>query len=256
MSEHEQDDAVRTRKPRVAVVFGGRSSEHAISCATAGSVLRAIDPERYDVVPVGITREGRWVLESDDPDRLAITSRDRLPEVDPSRATVALAQQDSHSELVVHEPSAVPRTLGEVDAVFPLLHGPFGEDGTLQGLLEMAGVRYVGAGVLASAVGMDKHYMKLVLQAHGLPVLPYTVVTARAWERDRGAAMETVDSLGYPVFVKPCRGGSSIGISKVHGRDGLADAIEEAARSRSQSRRVITPYGSTGRPCACSTIFM
>src|SRR6188472_4162087 len=114
------------RKPRVAVVFGGRSSEHGISCATAGSVLRAIDPERYDVVPVGITREGRWVLESADPDRLTITSRDRLPEVDPSRATVALSQQDSHSEIVVHEPSAVPRTLGEVDAVFPLLHGPFG----------------------------------------------------------------------------------------------------------------------------------
>ena len=105
MSEHEQDDAVRTRKPRVAVVFGGRSSEHAISCATAGSVLRAIDPERYDVVPVGITREGRWVLESDDPERLAITSRDQLPEVDASRATVALAQQDSRSEIVVHEPA-------------------------------------------------------------------------------------------------------------------------------------------------------
>ena len=158
MSEDQQ-----TRKPRIAVVFGGRSSEHAVSCATAGSVLQAIDPERYDVVPVGITQDGRWVLESADPERLAITGGDKLPAVDGSRATVALAQQDSASELVVHEPSSVPRTLGEVDVVFPLLHGPWGEDGTLQGLLEMAGVRYVGSGVLASAVGMDKHYMKVCL---------------------------------------------------------------------------------------------
>ena len=218
MSEHEQDDAVRTRKPRVAVVFGGRSSEHAISCATAGSVLRAIDPERYDVVPVGITREGRWVLESDDPDRLAITAPDRLPEVDARPAPRSRwRQQDSRSEIVVHEPSAVPRTLGEVDVVFPLLHGPFGEDGTLQGLLEMADVRYVGAGVLASAVGMDKHYMKVVLAG----ARPAGAAVRRrhrpAWERTGERPCETVDALGYPVFVKPCRGGSSIGISKVHG---------------------------------------
>ncbi len=235
MREHRADrtpDAGvgQTRKPRVAVVFGGRSEEHAISCVTAGSVLRAIDPERYDVVPVGITHDGRWVLESGDPERLAITSADKLPEVDGSRAMVAIAQQDSASELVVHEPSAVPRTLGEVDVVFPLLHGPWGEDGTIQGLLEMAGVRYVGAGVLASAVGMDKHYMKVILQAHGLPVLPYTVITERDWRRDQPAAVETVDSLGYPVFVKPSRGGSSIGIGKVHSRDELDAAIAEAVR--------------------------
>ena len=175
-----------TRKPRVAVVFGGRSEEHAVSCATAGSVLNAIDPERYDVVPVGITHEGRWVLESSDPERLAITSADKLPEVDASRATVALASAERSSELVVHEPASVPRTLGEVDVVFPLLHGPWGEDGTIQGLLEMAGVRYVGAGVLASAVGMDKHYMKIVFQAQGLPVLPYAVITRRDWVRYPG----------------------------------------------------------------------
>jgi D-alanine-D-alanine ligase len=233
MSEHDEqagDEQVRTRKPRIAVVFGGRSSEHAVSCATAGSVLAAIDPQRYDVVPVGITHDGRWVLESDDPARLAITSADKLPEVDPTRATVSLASERDGSELVMHEPSAVPRKLGEVDVVFPLLHGPWGEDGTIQGLLEMAGVRYVGAGVLASAVGMDKHYMKVVLQAHGLPVLPYAVVTARGWENDRSACVETIDSLGYPVFVKPARGGSSLGISKVHDRDELDDAIEAARR--------------------------
>jgi D-alanine-D-alanine ligase len=225
----EQGEGVaRTRKPRIAVVFGGRSNEHSISCVTAGSVLPAIDRDRYDVVPVGITHDGRWVLEADDPTRLAITSAERLPEVDASGADVALRGGLDSSELVVHEPSAVPRTLGEVDAVFPLLHGPWGEDGTIQGLLEMAGVRYVGAGVLASAVGMDKHYMKIVLQAHGLPVLPYAVVTAHAWESDRAACVETVDSLGYPVFVKPARGGSSIGISKVSGRAGLENAVRQA----------------------------
>jgi D-alanine-D-alanine ligase len=234
MSEQEQGNhlvgGARTRKPRIAVLFGGRSSEHAISCVTAGSVLRAIDRDRYDVLPVGITQDGRWVLESDDVGRLAITSADKLPEVDASRETVSLSGELDASELVMQDRSSPPRTLGEVDVVFPLLHGPWGEDGTVQGLLEMAGVRYVGAGVLASAVGMDKHYMKIILQAHGLPVLPYAVVTAAAWEKDRAACVETVDSLGYPVFVKPARGGSSIGISKVHDRDGLAVAVHEAQR--------------------------
>jgi D-alanine-D-alanine ligase len=241
-----------TRKPRIAIVFGGRSNEHAISCATAGSVLKAIDPDRYDVVPVGIARDGRWVLESNDPERLAITSADKLPEVDPTGATVALSNESSGSELVVHEPSSVPRTLGEVDAVFPLLHGPWGEDGTIQGLLEMAGVRYVGAGVLASAVGMDKHYMKLIFQAQGLPVLPYVVISRRGWEDDRAACQESVDSLGYPVFVKPCRGGSSIGISKVHDRSGLDAAVEEARR---HDPKVLVEEASVGgREVECGVI--
>ncbi len=221
-------DTSRARKPRVAVVFGGRSGEHSVSCVTAGSVLRAIDTDRYDVTPIGIATDGRWVLESADPERLAIGPGGHLPHVDPGRASVALANTAGSSELVVHEPSAVPRTLGEVDVVFPLLHGPWGEDGTLQGLLEMAGVRYVGAGVLASAVGMDKQYMKLVLQGRGLPVLPYVVLGARAWKKDPTACQESVDALGYPVFVKPCRGGSSLGISKVHGPDELAQAVEAA----------------------------
>jgi D-alanine-D-alanine ligase len=247
MSEPQQ-----TRKPRIAVVFGGRSSEHAISCVTAGSVLQAIDPQRYDVVPVGITQDGRWVLESGDPERLAITSADKLPEVDGSRARVALANERETSELMVHEPSEVPHTLGEVDAVFPLLHGPWGEDGTIQGLLEMAGVRYVGAGVLASAVGMDKHYMKVVLQAHGLPVLPYTVITPRGWQSDPAACAESVDSLGYPVFVKPARGGSSIGISKVHDRDELADAVEEARRH--DPKVIVEVAAEGGREVECGVI--
>ena len=250
--QQAQTPGTPTRRPRIAVVFGGRSSEHSISCVTAGSVLAAIVPERYDVVPVGITREGRWVLESDDPARLAITSPEALPAVDGTRATVALAQQPGSSELVVHEPGAVPRTLGDVDAVFPLLHGPWGEDGTIQGLLEMAGVRYVGAGVLASAVGMDKHYMKVVLQAHGLPVLPYAVLTAKGWAADRAACTETVDSLGYPVFVKPARGGSSFGISKVHDRAGLSAAVEEAQRH--DPKVIVEVSAEGGREIECGVI--
>lgn len=197
------------RRTRVAVVFGGRSSEHAISCVTAGSVLRALDPERYDIVPIGIATDGRWVLESGDPDRLAIAGPDRLPAVDGDRT---------------------PATIGDVDVVFPLLHGPWGEDGTIQGMLEMAGVRYVGSGVLASAVGMDKAYLKVVLRAAGLPVLPSITVTVREWVADPAAVRQRVADLGYPVFVKPARGGSSIGIGKAHSADEVDAAVEGALR--------------------------
>lgn len=234
MSELERSpgtrDSGRTSgaKPRVAVVFGGQSSEHAVSCATAGSVLRALDRDKYDVVPIGITVDGRWVLERDEPERLVIQAG-RLPEVDEKGAPVVLAN-DTDKGLVCLDPATGPTALGHVDVVFPVLHGPFGEDGTLQGLLEMAGVRYVGAGVLASAVAMDKHYAKLVFQATGFPVVPYTVITPRAWETDRAACQEAVDSLGYPVFVKPARGGSSLGITKVSRRADLVEAVEEARR--------------------------
>src|SRR6476659_5071678 len=204
------------RKPRVAVVFGGRSSEHGISCVTAGSVLQAIDRDAYDVVPVGIATDGRWVLESGDPERLRIESADQLPSVDSAGASVALAQHVGSTDLVVTEPAHPPRTLGEVDVVFPLLHGPWGEDGTIQGMFEMAGVRYVGAGVLASAVGMDKAYAKVVLEAAGLPVMPAVTVTAREWYRDPDGVRHRVADLGFPLFVKPARAGSSMGISKAH----------------------------------------
>ena len=215
-------------KPRVAVVFGGRSSEHAISCATAGSVLQAIDRDAYDVVPIGVATDGRWVLESGDPERLRIEGPDRLPSVDPDRASVALERVERGADLVVTEPSSPPRTLGEVDVVFPLLHGPWGEDGTIQGMLEMAGVRYVGAGVLASAVSMDKAYMKVVLSAAGLPVMPSVSVHARDWKSDPAGVRSRADELGYPLFVKPARGGSSIGIAKAHDATELDTAIEGA----------------------------
>ncbi|KAJ1684063.1 hypothetical protein LUZ63_020632 [Rhynchospora breviuscula] len=181
----EQSDAPAVR-PRVAVVFGGRSSEHGISCVTAGSVLAAIDPTEYDVVPIGIAPDGRWVLESGEPEALAIGAGGALPQVSAARPVVRL-EQDGGAALTVQEPGEVPRALGAVDVVLPLLHGPFGEDGTLQGLLELADVAYVGAGVLASAVSMDKHYMKVVLRSAGLPVLPHVLVTPHGWENDREA---------------------------------------------------------------------
>ncbi|KAA1426319.1 D-alanine--D-alanine ligase family protein [Nocardioides antri] len=216
------------RRIRLAVVFGGRSSEHAISCVTAGSVLKALDRDRYDVIPIGIAPDGRWVLETDDPDRHAITGPDHLPGVDAGRAPVTLTRTGSGAGLVVSDPASPPQELGDVDVVFPLLHGPWGEDGTIQGMLEMAGVRYVGAGVLASAVSMDKAYMKVVLAAAGLPVLPWTTVTAREWAKDAAAVRARVAELGYPAFVKPARGGSSIGIAKAHDEGELDAAIDGA----------------------------
>ncbi|MFC9691660.1 D-alanine--D-alanine ligase family protein [Kribbella sp. NPDC056951] len=212
------------RKIRVAVVFGGRSSEHAISCVTAANVLQAIDRDKYEVIPIGISTSGHWVLENGDPERLSI-SDGKLPEVDVTALPVLFG---SNRELVVNDPGSVPNTLGEVDVVFPLLHGPWGEDGTIQGLLEMTDIRYVGSGVLASAVGMDKHFMKVVFQAAGLAITPYVVVRDREWAADPAACRAKVDALGYPVFVKPARGGSSLGISKVDGPDELDEAFAAA----------------------------
>jgi D-alanine-D-alanine ligase len=214
------------KRIRVAVVFGGRSSEHAISCVSAGSVISSLDPARYEVVPIGITTDGRWVLESNDPGRLALGPAGELPSVTGSQEVTLGPSAD----LVVTAPGEVPTRLGEVDVVFPVMHGPWGQDGTLQGLLELSGVRYVGAGVLASAVGTDKMYMKLLFAAQGLPVLPWVLVRPGAWERDPATITEAVASLGYPVFVKPARAGSSFGISRVDDPDGLADAIAEAQR--------------------------
>ena len=238
-----------TRKPRVAVVFGGRSSEHGISCVTAGSVLQAIDRDAYDVVPVGIATDGRWVLESGDPERLRIESADKLPSVDGAGASIALSQHVGSTDLVVTEPSQPPRTLGEVDVVFPLLHGPWGEDGTIQGMFEMAGVRYVGAGVLASAVSMDKAYMKVVLRDAGLPVLPSVTITAREWATDPQACRGRADTLGYPLFVKPARGGSSIGISKAHDASELEACLDEAHRHDPKALLEVSAEGAREVEC-------
>jgi len=227
------------RKPRIAVVFGGRSSEHSISCISAGSVIAALDPEKYDVVPVGIATDGRWVLESADPGHLALGAGGELPSVTGDREVALTPGQG----LVVTEPGNVPNVLGEVDVVFPVMHGPWGQDGTLQGLLEMAGVPYVGAGVLASAVGTDKHFMKQLFMAAGLPVLPYVLVRPGEWERDAATVREAVQALDLPVFVKPARAGSSFGITRVDDVADLDAAIEEACRF---DPKVIVEAGAGG----------
>ncbi len=243
-------------KPRVAIVFGGRSSEHAISVSTAGSVLRAIDRDKYEVLPIGITHEGRWALVSDDPARMAITDG-RLPDVaevaESVEGQVVLPSSPDSREVVWSEPGAVPKGLGEVDVVLPLLHGPWGEDGTLQGLLELSGVPYVGNGVLASAVGMDKEFTKRILESHGIGVGTYTVVRPREWESDEGraAARQRITALGLPLFVKPCRAGSSMGITKVKDLADLDGAIAEARR---HDPKVIVEAGVEGREIECAVL--
>jgi D-alanine--D-alanine ligase len=237
------------RRIRVAVVFGGRSSEHAISCITAGSVLAAIDRDRYDVVPVGIAKDGRWVLAPTD-QRLAIEG-ERLPEVTGEGTTLALPFDPEARGLMVVEPGRVPSTLGEVDVVMPLLHGPYGEDGTIQGMLELAGIRYMGAGVLASAVGMDKAFMKTIWVGQGLPVGPYVVVKDRDWRRERKRMIDEIKELGWPVFVKPSRAGSSMGISKVRAEDELEAAIESA---REHDPKVIVEAAIDGREIECGVL--
>jgi D-alanine-D-alanine ligase len=222
------------RKIRVAVVFGGRGPEHPVSLLGGGHILNAIDRSKYEVIPVGITKEGRWLQVADEPGRLALADGE-LPTIE------AVAKPGGQivpwSGSAVATPAAeIPSLLGEVDVVFPVLHGPYGEDGTIQGLLEMAGVRYVGAGVLASAVSMDKAYMKLIFKAAGLPVGRYVVVRERDWpgadERARGVTLadhkrvlDEIAELGWPLFVKPARGGSSIGTSRANDMGELDEAI-------------------------------
>ncbi|MEO3977267.1 D-alanine--D-alanine ligase family protein [Streptomyces sp. CAU 1734] len=267
-SPEQQSPALRTpgresggqpaRKPRVAVVFGGRSSEHGISVVTAGAVLRAIDRTKYDVLPIGITTDGRWALTADEPDRMAITDR-RTPDVEQLAESagggVVLSVDPGVREVVYTEPGAVPKALGEVDVVFPVLHGPYGEDGTIQGLLELAGVPYVGSGVLASAVGQDKEYMKRVFISFGLPVGPYEVVRPREWELDPGAARKKIigfaDEHGWPLFIKPARAGSSIGITKVDSADGLDAAVAEARR---HDPKILVEALLRGREIECGVL--
>ncbi|OBH99573.1 D-alanine--D-alanine ligase family protein [Mycobacterium scrofulaceum] len=237
------------KRVRVAVVFGGRSNEHAISCVSAGSILRNLDPERFDVLAIGITPEGSWVLTEGDPDTLAISNR-QLPEVTAQSGTELALPADPRrgGQLVALSPGA-GEVLASVDVVFPVLHGPYGEDGTLQGLLELAGVPYVGAGVLASAAGMDKEFTKKLFAAEGLPVGAYAVLrpsrsTLQPEERER---------LGLPVFVKPARGGSSIGVTRVASWDDLPAAV---AAARRHDPKVIVEAAIPGRELECGVLEM
>lgn len=213
-------------RPTVAVLFGGRSSEHGVSCVTAGGVLGAIDRDRFDVVAVGITREGRWVAASSDPADWVIRDG-AMPEVQAADATVLLPAQAGERSWSTVGPEGVVTPFADVDVVFPVLHGPYGEDGTVQGALELVDARYVGSGVLASAAGMDKQFMKTAFRAAGLPVTPDVTLLRGDAVADRIAEVE---ALGLPLFVKPARAGSSMGISKVTDLASLEAAVADAVK--------------------------
>ena len=225
---------------RVAVVYGGRSSEHGISAVSAGSVLGALDPAKYDVVTVGITRAGQWVLTDADRGRLAITEG-RLPEISGTDGSGTV-----DSRLTTGGSHDAVRALSDVDVVFPVLHGRFGEDGTIQGLLEMADVAYVGAGVFASAAAMDKEFTKKLLQAEGIEVGRYAVL-----RRADPVPPDLLDSLGLPVFVKPARAGSSVGITKVRSAAELPGALEVAF---GHDDKVLVEAGVVGREVECGVL--
>jgi len=216
-----------THKIRVGIIFGGRSGEHEISLASARSVMDAIDKGKYDVVPIGITKEGRWIASGDPLKAL------QAGEASASQPAALLGDPSRRGLIPLEDTErAVKATrVTELDVIFPVLHGPYGEDGTVQGLLDLAGIPYVGAGVTASALGMDKAIFKDVMIAHGLPIADYLAFKRKEWEADPEGVIEQIEErLGYPVFTKPANLGSSVGISKCHDRPGLARGLAEAAR--------------------------
>ena len=213
---------------RVGVIFGGQSGEHEVSLASARSVIAALDPAKYEVVPIGITHRGRWLTNGDPMAILTAGPTESAPDEIATGVALATHPVPPSRELV---PGATGQRFPTLDVVFPVLHGPHGEDGTVQGLLELAGVAYVGCGVLASAVGMDKIACKAVFAAAGLPQPRYLPIKRRDWERSPAAVIASIEAaLRYPVFVKPANLGSSIGISKAHDTTELAAALTDAAR--------------------------
>ena len=234
----------------VALVFGGRSSEHAISCSTAAGVLSAIDRDRFDVIPIGITREGAYTLQPDDAALFAMNP-DRMPRVHDNGTRVHWPESAATRELTVTEKSGERRSLGEVDVVFPILHGPWGEDGTIQGMLELVGLPYVGNGVLASSLGMDKHFTKTALAAAGVTVAPWVTVTPHGWATDRELWMRRASALGLPLFVKPARAGSSVGVTKVHSLEELDAALHLAFN---EDTKALIESAVVGREVECAVL--
>lgn len=239
-------------KPRVLILYGGQSPEHSVSCVTAAGVLTALDGGQFEPIPVGITQSGQWTVPAVDPRTHQFTSGGALPAVRPRGSTVQLFWgHNSHAELLEIWPDGTADFLGRVDAVFPLVHGPFGEDGTLQGLFELAGLPYVGAGVLASAMGMDKQFMKIAFEAAGLKVGPYLVFAAGEWESDVERSVRQVHDLELPVFVKPARGGSSVGITRVDSWENLLEAV---ATAQNHDPKIVIEQGITGREIECGVL--
>ncbi|MDW8060765.1 MAG: D-alanine--D-alanine ligase family protein, partial [Thermomicrobium sp.] len=235
------------RKIRVAVVFGGQSGEHDVSLRSAQAILRHIDRERFEVVPIGIARDGRWLVGGDPLRALAASSR--LP-LEPEADGEDRSARDSEEPRVLALPE--PFWSGGIDVVFPVLHGPYGEDGTIQGLLELAGLPYVGCGVLASAVAMDKPTAKRLFASVGLDQARWLVFTWHEWQREPETLVARIErELGYPCFVKPANLGSSVGVSKVRGRDELVAAVELANR---YDRRILVEEGIDARELEVSVL--
>lgn len=235
------------KKIRVGVIFGGRSGEHEVSLMSARSVMAALDEEKYDVVPIGIDREGQWLVGdamralSDGADEAAQPAT-LLPA--PHSAGLLQLERWPEAASTALQPVSLAQAV-DLDVIFPVLHGPYGEDGTVQGLLELAGLPYVGAGVTGSAVGMDKAIFKQVMVANEIPVLPWVLVKAGEWQGQRELVLEKIEAaLSYPVFAKPANLGSSVGISRCTDRDSLIAGLDEAARF---DRRMVVEQGIDGR---------
>lgn len=233
----------------MALFFGGRSSEHGISCATAGGVLGAIDRSRYEVVPIGITPDGILTLQPDD--ATGLTLADELPVVRDNGTRVFLPESAATREFTVRDADGSARSLGDVDIAFPILHGPWGEDGSIQGMFELVGLPYVGNGVLASALGMNKHFTKTVLQGAGIEVAPWVTVTRARLVRDGDLWRRRIAALGLPVFVKPARAGSSVGVTKVTSLDDLDAALETAF---AEDHTVLVEQAIVGREVECAVL--
>ena len=233
------------RKLRVGVLFGGRSAEHEVSLRSARNVIAAADPQKYEIVPIAITKEGRWRVGAL-PDAGSRKGVEVIPAVSPAKSP------GSPGPLVPVSPSGRSRRQGRLDVIFPVLHGTFGEDGTVQGLLELMGIPYVGAGVLGSAVGMDKEVMKRLFRERGLPVAPYAMVRRTDLEADPRSVCRAIEKqLRYPVFVKPANLGSSVGISKARNRKQLETALATAAE---YDRKIVVERAIEGREIECAVL--
>ena len=242
------------KKLRVGVIFGGRSGEHEVSIRSAASVIDAIDRQKYEVVPIAISREGKWLSPAAAFQLLPANAQSLLPTTLASgyQGAVAILGDPSHSGLLYFEQSGGAVTSQKLDVVFPVLHGPFGEDGTLQGLLEMANVPYVGCGVLASACGMDKVAMKLLFLQAGLPMCKYVWFLRTQWQTDRAKIMKTIKrKLGLPCFVKPANLGSSVGVSRADDKKSLEQAVELAAQ---YDRKIVVEEAVDAREIECAVI--
>jgi D-alanine-D-alanine ligase len=242
------------KKLRIGVVFGGRSGEHEVSLASARAVIENIDREKYDVVPIGITRTGQWLLGTR-PAKLIDAGQDvQQTQADAREQTtsVTFTGDPTIKRLIPLQSDTPLGEQGMIDVIFPVLHGTYGEDGTLQGLLDMANVPYVGNGVLGAALGMDKEKMKMIFEVAGLPNVRYYVFKRNQWERSRENILDTIEQqIGYPAFVKPANLGSSVGISKAHHREKLLHAINVAAE---YDRKIIVERGINCREFECAVL--